>query len=230
MNNIARHLELGLIPKRNSFACSMYGSDNGQIEDSVKSLQLQKRNRVLEIGPGNGEHLPLVLGQAREVKYFGLDVSKFMVHDALKLNKSDIAKRNALFAEYDGEHIPYVHNLFDRVLTINTIYFWHKPVQFLNEIHRVLKPGGICVISFVEEKSMVDKGYTNESFELYDISKVVQLIAKSAFKNVDVKTISYDPSDGAKNTDLKEYILVTLQKKPKEKNQQDSEIAQFQIL
>lgn len=37
----------------------------------------------------------------------------------------------------DVSHLPFPETTFDRVFTINTIYFWPDALQGLTEIHRV---------------------------------------------------------------------------------------------
>ncbi len=43
-------------------------------------------------------------------------------------------------------HIPYDDNVFDIVVSAASIHRWRKPIGGLNEIHRVLKPGGHALI------------------------------------------------------------------------------------
>ncbi len=49
---------------------------------------------------------------------------------------------------YDGEHLPFEENSFDFTFAINVMH--HVPPalwqNFCNEMHRVLKPGGVAVV------------------------------------------------------------------------------------
>ena len=50
-------------------------------------------------------------------------------------------------------HLPFAEQLFDKVISIHTFYFWSEPAVILEEIFRVLKPGGMCVITFTTGKA-----------------------------------------------------------------------------
>ncbi|MEM8506462.1 MAG: methyltransferase domain-containing protein [Bacteroidota bacterium] len=194
---------------------SLFESNRGMILDSVAALGIQRKNRILELGPGNGAHLYLLLQQASELKYFGLDISERMIAEAKRLNSSFLSSKSALFSYYDGKHIPYVQNLFDRILTVNTIYFWSAPEVFLNELHRVLKPGGKCVISFIEGNCMAKLPLVDNSFTLYDIPKFIRLVSATPFKNIDVQTRSERVKSESEGEVVRDFLVVTLQKAKK---------------
>ena len=56
--------------------------------------------------------------------------------------------------------LPFQANRFDKIFTVNTIYFWDDPAAVLGEIARALKPGGTLVIGFREPE-----GTRREQFE-----------------------------------------------------------------
>lgn len=197
-------------------AQSMWESNKGMIIDSIASLRIKEKNRILELGPGNGAHLPLIFGQASGLKYFGLDISKDMEDEAKKNNEHFIADNRALFTHYAGENIPYVRNFFDRILTVNTIYFWERPVAFLNELHRVLKSGGTCVITFVEGNFMKNLPFVDTSFKLFNIPTFIKLVSETPFRNVDIQTKFERVKSKSGETVYREYLVATLQKAPKE--------------
>lgn|SRR5690606_14069186 len=215
MKSLSQQLKCPTGEEGRELAHSMFESNKGMIIDSVASLRIKGKNRILELGPGNGAHLPLIFGQASGLKYFGLDVSRDMEEEARMNNKSFIADNRALFSHYDGQKIPYVHNLFDRILTVNTIYFWERPVVFLNELHRVLKPEGICVITFVEGNFMKKLPFVDGSFKLFDISKFAKLVSETPFRDVDVQTRSERVRSKSGEIVNREFLVATLQKAPK---------------
>ena len=80
--------------------------------------------------------------------------------------------------------------LFDKVFTVNTIYFWQEPEKLLSEIYRVLQPKGILCITFAEESFMKQLPFTQFEFELYSTEKVEKLIEKTSFKIINKETLT----------------------------------------
>ena len=105
----------------------MYDSTKGMIQETIKALRLSPNNRILEIGPGNGTHLNNLFKESIGLRYFGLDISQTMIEVAMEENRIHLDKRKALFQYYDGHTVDYVCHWFDRIMTVNTIYFWKEP-------------------------------------------------------------------------------------------------------
>ncbi len=190
------------------------------IQDSIKALELEDKNRILELGHGKCSHLPFLMDQAAHIKYFGMEISESLLEEANKLNAGYIRKKEALFQLYDGLRVPYVHNIFDRILTINTIYFWEDPAEYLDEMFRVLKPGGKFVLTFMnspflEQLSAISK---NDLFILYRKEKIEKLVADTdfIFNSIEEKVEKTENSEG-KLID-RNYTVVVLSKKPRNRH------------
>ena len=105
------------------------------------------RGNALEIGPGPG-YLGLEwVKDTHGTTLTGLDVSPDMV---------EIAKRNVAEYEFtgraryllaDASDIPFGSNRFDCVFSSASLHEWINPRQVLNEIARVLRPGGSYYIT-----------------------------------------------------------------------------------
>ena len=121
---------------------------NAKIIDAVyRRLGLQKGQRVLEIGFGNGHTVPLLMQQAEGLTYAGIDVAETMVKEATAFNCELVDRGRAEFKLASAEAIPCPDASIDRACAINVVYFWPDPVKALAEIRRVLRPGGFSVIA-----------------------------------------------------------------------------------
>lgn len=112
-------------------------------------LKIAKPGMVIgDIGCGNGLILPGLL-ERNIKKYFGLDISSKLIAIAKEKHASEIKQGKAEFCVGNALKLPYSKNKFDLVYSLAVMH--HLPTQknhlkFLQEIKRVLKPGGKAFI------------------------------------------------------------------------------------
>lgn len=104
---------------------------------------------TLDIGFGNGYMLSLL--QKKNSNLYGIDISV----DALKMAKEKLNK-NVQLSIGAVESLNFRNDLFGVIYTINTFYFWHKPLLALSEIKRTLIDGGLF-INFCYTKDWLSK-------------------------------------------------------------------------
>ncbi|MFD2034079.1 class I SAM-dependent methyltransferase [Belliella marina] len=150
---------------------------------AIDQLKINDNDSILELGHGNCGHLGYLLQQKANLKYQGLEISDLMQQSAQELNEVFVNSGQASFHLYDGLGIPFQDNSFDRIFTVNTIYFWADPIHLMGELCRVLKPNGILNITFADEKFMAELPFTQFGFELYDMERI-KTIVKPPFKIV----------------------------------------------
>ncbi|WJS96220.1 class I SAM-dependent methyltransferase [Flavobacterium johnsoniae] len=155
---------------------------------SIQNLNISNENRILELGHGNAGHVEFLFELAKDIKYYGLEMSELMFQEARQINRNFVSQKQAFFSLYDGNTIPFEAELFDKIFTVNTIYFWEKPEELLSEMYRVLKPNGNFCLTFAEEDFMKKLPFTQFEFELYSTEKAQELIKKSNFKIVYTET------------------------------------------
>ena len=155
---------------------------------SFQNLHIESGNNILELGHGNAGHVGLIFEEAPNIKYYGLEMSELMFQEARQINRNFVSQKQALFSLYDGNKIPFEEDSFDKIFTVNTIYFWQEPEKLLLEIYRILRPNGNFCITFAEEDFMKKLPFTQFEFELYNTEKAQQLIKKTPFKIVYTET------------------------------------------
>lgn len=155
---------------------------------SIEHLHILDHEIILELGHGNCKHLPFVMEQKTDITYHGLEISELMNKEAKQINSHYVDNQSAFFYLYDGLTIPFKGNYFDKIFTINTIYFWVCPELLISELHRVIKPKGILNITFAHKDFMESLPFTQFGFTLYDSEKLKQLIDKTAFKIISSDT------------------------------------------
>jgi ubiquinone/menaquinone biosynthesis C-methylase UbiE len=98
------------------------------------------------VGTGPG-YLPIEIAKRRpKVKIDSIDLSKRMVEIA-KRNVREAGLCNQIHLEKgNANHLRFGDNLYDMVISTGVFHSWKQPIRALNEIHRVLKPGGLALI------------------------------------------------------------------------------------
>lgn len=150
-------------------------------KETIKALHLVDNDKVLELGHGNAGHLSYLLDFAENIQYTGLEISETMKSEAESINSKYLSQAN--FHLYDGNKIPFDSESFNKVMTVNTIYFWENPVEFFNEIYRVLKKDGSFVLTFAKKDFMKNLPFT-ANFKLYNYEDVEELVAQTNFKRM----------------------------------------------
>ena len=148
-----------------------------------------KGNKILNIACGNG-HGSRILSK-NQVEVIGIDNSEKAIQTAKRNYKG------LRFEIGDAHNIKYKDNFFDSVVSIETIEHVKYPKKFISEIKRVIKKGGIFVISTPNKKvenkvcknpfhiSLMDKKelftLLKKNFQILDIYYQSPMIKKPFF-------------------------------------------------
>lgn len=130
-------------------------------------MNIKSGTSILEIGFGNGIFFKKVFTQADNLMITGIDMSKTLVHAAEKNNQQLITKGKLQLQQGSSEHLPYANNSFEIIFCINVIYFWDNPDLHLQEIFRVLKPGGRFYAIIRTKESIEQMPFTRYGFTSY---------------------------------------------------------------
>ncbi len=179
---------------------------------SIDKLEILDNNSVLELGHGNCGHLPYLLEQKNDLTYYGLEVSELMHKEAQRINEAYIGKKQASFHLYNGIHVPFPDQYFDRIFTVNTLYFWSDPTLLLSELYRVTKTNGTVNITFAQKSFMQQLPFVQFGFELYDNEKAEQLINTTSFKVVDLETRTETIKSKTGELVNREFTTISLKK------------------
>ncbi|EAY24911.1 SAM-dependent methyltransferase [Microscilla marina ATCC 23134] len=190
----------------------MHQTNISMTQKALEAAQILSNQVVLELGHGNAAHLEQILAKAQGVTYHGLDVSETMYEQAQKLNKEFVEVQKAKFSLYDGTNIPYDVATFDKIITVNTIYFWQQPAQLVRELYRVLKPQGSLSIAFAQKSSMESLPFTKYEFALYDTDTVTELLEKERFRVVNVVDQYEQINSKIEGLNERDFTVVTVQK------------------
>lgn len=128
---------------------------------SARVLDLQPDDEVLDVACGSGTFLRLHGAHVQGIA--GLDHSEDLIDIALQENQERVEAGTAEFVVGDATELPWPDNRFS-VVTSNCIDCFEKKARpALEEMHRVLQPGGRAVVADNRQEMMKDIGFTNVS-------------------------------------------------------------------
>jgi ubiquinone/menaquinone biosynthesis C-methylase UbiE len=101
---------------------------------------------LLDIGTGPGWLLVKLHERAPDLRLTGLDASGAMVARARQnIDRAGLSDRIDV-DEGNASRLKYPDGSFDSVVSTASIHHWKDPTAALNEIHRVLEPGGLALL------------------------------------------------------------------------------------
>ena len=96
---------------------------------------------MLEIGPGPG-YLGLDwLSRTSDTRLVGLEISENMIAIASRNARQEGLHERVEYVHGDARKMPFEEEAFDGVFSNGSLHEWASPLEILNEVHRVLKPG-----------------------------------------------------------------------------------------
>jgi len=124
-----------------------------------------KGKKVLDIASGEGYGSNLMAAFAASV--VGVDIDQGAVHNALKKYK----RENLEYRHGNATSIPLEDNAVDVVVSFETIEHLSEHELFLQEIKRVLKPGGLLIISSPDREVYTDQSGFNNPFHEKELNR-----------------------------------------------------------
>ena len=154
-----------------------FSSKRREVWEEMKFLfdnYLVPGERVLDLGCGNGRWFRVF--ENKSVEYFGVDFSEKLI---------EIAKKNypnGKFQVADALNLPFPDNYFDKIYSIAVLH--HIPsknfrLRFLKEAKRVLKPGGLFILT-------VWKFHQRKEISLLFKYTILKIIGKSKLDFKDI--------------------------------------------
>jgi SAM-dependent methyltransferase len=151
-------------------------------EVAVEALDAQPGDRVLEIGYGPGTALALVGERIGGGLLAGVDPSAEMARQARLLNRALVRQGRVRLTLGHSARLPFAAARFDRVFTVNTLYFWPNPQDDLAELHRVVKPGGQAVVAFRGKREATGGLSVRNIFGAeYSVGQLMEMLAAAGF-------------------------------------------------
>jgi ubiquinone/menaquinone biosynthesis C-methylase UbiE len=157
---------------------------------AVGLLDVQPDARVLEIGFGPGVAVREMARRATNGLVVGVDHSDVMLRQARKRNAAAVRDGRVDLRLGSAEHLPAFEEPFDRILAVNSLLFWDDPVERLEDLRGLLRPGGRLAIAFQPRAP----GSTDETAARAG-DEIAKQFGAAGFTDVRVETLDLQPTN-----------------------------------
>lgn len=161
-------------------------------------LELSPDRRVLDVGCGPGNYTRLIAEAVQDGLAVGLDPSKPMIEAAVS---AEGGPDNVCYVRGDGSDLPFVDSAFDAVCCVGSLHMIDDPMQALDEMVRVLHPGGRLALVTTwnsSEQARMRSGMTifgRDQIEEALAARGCSRIRKQVVKNAQFIAASKQPED-----------------------------------
>ncbi len=124
-----------------------------------RALALVREGQAADIGCGPGHLIVELARRAPGLRLTGIDLADEMLPKAAANARQAGVDGQVTFRKGDASRLPFEDDSLDLVLSTLSLHHWGQPVAVLNEVARVLRPGGVGLI-FDLRRDMPAPAYT----------------------------------------------------------------------
>lgn len=112
----------------------------------LEHWQIRGNEQILDIGCGGGATLKRMSEKVTTGHLTGVDYSSVSVKTSKEVNDTVVAAGKMEVMEGSVADLPFPAETFDKIITVESFYFWPDPQENLKEVFRVLKRGGTFLL------------------------------------------------------------------------------------
>src|ERR1700676_4734910 len=145
---------------------------------AVDALELGPGESVLELGFGPGWSLRTIAARTGGARVYGVDQSARMLEQARRMNEVAVSSGRMVLVQGPFSPLPWIDEMFDKVLLVNVLYFFDADGRDISEIYRVLRSGGRLVIYVTSRETMEKWPFagpdTHRTFDARDLANLLE--------------------------------------------------------
>ncbi|MDD2621507.1 MAG: class I SAM-dependent methyltransferase [Bacteroidales bacterium] len=137
-----------------------------------------KDKHLLEVGCGRGGGASYIARYFKPRSMKAIDIS----YKAIEFCKSNHSAQNLEFSQGDALRLPFLENVFDSVINVESSHCYPNLAAFLSEVYKVLKPGGYFLYTdFRSQKNLVsvEENIKKSKFKVMAIHNITENVAQA---------------------------------------------------
>ncbi len=159
-------------------------------DQTLELMDLQATERILDLGCGTGWASRRMARLATAGEVVGLDVADQMLRRA---EQASAGIKNVRYVWGSAEKIPAADNYFSKVLSVESFYYYADQAKALDELHRVMAPGGrlFILINLYRDNHYSLRWVSELKVPVQALSEAeyIALLRRHGFENVEAQRI-----------------------------------------
>ena len=178
------------------------------VHQVIETMDVRAGDQILDLGCGNGWATRLLAQLAPGSQAIGVDAAPAMIARAEELHSFTIRAR---YEQSVFEELDFPDGKFQRVFSMEALYYSSEPAKVISEMYRLLSEGGtadIVIDCYKEREATHSWGKSLDlTLQVLSESEWAQLFTDAGFSSVETKRVidSRGPGDEADFTPSDTY-------------------------
>ena len=150
---------------------------------------------ILDVGCGGGGAVKILAQAASCGRVYGVDYAEDVLPTARRVNRALIRQGRVEIKRGSVSDLPFPDDVFDLATAFETTIFWPNLVDDLQEVRRVLKPGGTLLIA---NEAYQDARFERRNdrwsrwvgFQLQTPEETRQCLVEAGYAEVEIDTMA----------------------------------------
>lgn len=169
----------------------IFASNEYMIRQTIDRLFLTSGERILEVGFGNGGHLPYLFAQGDNLHYTGIERSEEMLLRAREQYMPLIEKGKVVFLKATEGAMPKLpKEAFEVFFSVNTYYFIQDLRGYFERLYPMLTRGGRLALGYIDKDFGERMPFTKEVFTFHTNEALGQMILGAGFSSLEIASFT----------------------------------------